>query len=46
MSGNWANFGYAVTGSGITGIGQMVTITMPVGSSSQGFYRVSVTHVP
>jgi endoglucanase len=46
MSGSWASYGSAVTGGGVTGIGQLVTVTMPVGSGSQGFYRVRVTHVP
>jgi len=44
--GSWTSYGTAVTGSGITGIGQRVTITMPVGSGNQGYYRVRVTHVP
>ena len=46
MGGSWTSYGTAVTGSGITGIGQRVTITLPVGSGNQGYYRVRVTHVP
>ncbi|MEI9963210.1 MAG: glycoside hydrolase family 5 protein [Limisphaerales bacterium] len=38
---NWANLGSAIMGSN-----QTVSITMPVNSGSQGFYRVSTSHAP
>jgi endoglucanase len=39
--GSWSNFGSAITGNG-----QTATVTMPVGSGPQGFYRVQISHVP
>lgn len=44
--GSWTSYGSAITGSGITGIGQTTNVTVSTGSGSQGFYRVRVTHVP
>ena len=48
-SNNWVNFGLAITNvppPTSPSVNPPLMVTMTVGASSQGFYRVAVTHAP